>query len=91
MSEQIAPGVVSSEYKLSKGVVILGAVISALGTVLTVLGPVTATIPPSAGSIGLWLAIGGAAVAGVKAALYEVQRTLLKVEAIKSATKPPSA
>lgn len=85
-----APGKASSEYALSKAVVVLSSVISVLGTILTVLAPVAAVVPATAGPLGLGLAIGGAVVAGLKAMAYEAQRTAIKVAAIQAGKPVPA-
>lgn len=90
-TEQTGPldaGHTTSEFGLSKTVVVLSSVISVMGTVLSVLSAVTAVLPPAAGAVGVYLAIGGAAVAGLKAVTYEVQRAVIKMAAIKAGQVP---
>lgn len=85
-----AAGATTSEGKGSKVVVILASVIAALGTLTQVIDSLTSIIPASQKGLGLWLAIGGAAIAGLTQIAYTVQRGWVKVAAIQAGNTPPA-
>jgi hypothetical protein len=89
VTNPLAPGGTTSEGAGSKVVVIIASVIAALGTITTVLESVSAVVPASTKGLGLWLAIGGAVVAGLTQIAYTVQRGLIKVAAIKAGGAVP--
>jgi len=86
----LAAGNTTSEAKGSKVVVILAAVIGSLGTILEILDKVTVIVPASTKGLGLWLALGGVAIAGLTQIAYTIQRGIIKVEAIRAGTVPPA-
>lgn len=86
----VPPGKTTSEYALTKAVIVLASFIAALGTIMSVLSAVTAVVPANAGALGKWLAIGGVAVAALKAAAYEIQRAVIKIAAIQAGQDAPS-
>lgn len=80
----VEAGHTTSEGKGSKVVVILASVIAALGSITSVLDAMTTIIPASAKGLGMWLAVGGVAVAGLTQIAYTIQRGMVKVAAIQA-------
>jgi len=83
-------GVTTTEWFGNKVVLWLSGGIAVLGTVLTLVEGITQVLPPDLGRVGIWLAIAGAAVAGAKQVAYEIQRVLLKINALKYGNAPPA-
>jgi hypothetical protein len=83
-------GITTTEWFGNKVMLWISGGIAALGTGLTLVEGITQVLPPDFGRIGVWLAIAGAAVGGLKQVAYEVQRVLLKISAIKYGTAAPA-
>lgn len=76
----VTPGVETSEYKLTRLIVIVGSLVAALGSVLEALASVG--LFPRA--VGIGLVIVGALTAVLKAMGYESARVKLKVAEVKA-------
>ena len=80
----VASGASTSEAKGSKVVVVLSSVIAVLGTLTTLLDTFTTVIPVAQKGLGMWLALGGVAVAALTQMAYTVQRGFVKAAAIQA-------
>ena len=90
LTDQTGPldaGTTTTEYTSNKFVVVLTSILSALSLVTGFAEKILPFLPPETSKIGMWAAIGFAAIAGLKSIAYEVQRTLLKIAALKAGVK----
>ncbi|MGB8397936.1 hypothetical protein, partial [Bradyrhizobium sp.] len=78
VSNPLTPGPVTSEGKGIKIVVIISSIVAVLGTIQSALEVVTTILPPAAKGLGMWLALGGAAIAALTQIAYTIQRSAIK-------------
>jgi hypothetical protein len=83
-------GHTTTEYQQTKIVVILTSVLAVLGTITTVLDKALTIFPESNKGLGLWLAIGSLAVGALASIAYTVQRTAIKVAALRAGATVPT-
>jgi hypothetical protein len=84
-------GVTTTEWAGAKLVTWLAGGIAIAGTILTLVEGITQVLPPDLGRVGQYIAIGGAAIAGLQQVAYQIQRMLLKIAAIKYGNTLPPA
>ena len=80
-------GHTTTEAQGSKFVVITSAILSALGIATTIIDKIANIFPAEQKGIGVWIAIGGAVIGGLTQIVYTVQRTQLKIAALRAAQK----
>jgi Na+-transporting NADH:ubiquinone oxidoreductase subunit NqrE len=83
-------GHTTTEYRQARFVVILSSVLAILGYAQTVLDKVLPMLPEQSKGLGMWVAIAAVAVAGLTSLAYSIQRSFIKIAAIKAGQSAPA-
>lgn len=90
LTDQTGPldaGHTTTEYESQKFIVVLTSILSALSLVVSFAEKILPFLPPETSKVGMWAAIGFAVIGGLRSIVYEMQRTALKVAALKAGVR----